>query len=102
MQICCLRADDEECKGVSDSLYEKMQSEGIETLYDDRNIRPGAMFSDADLIGVPVRVVVSPRNLGEGVCEITTRDKEINEKIPTDEVIEYVKKLVKERLESCK
>ena len=102
VQICCLRADDEECKGVSDSLYEKMQAEGLETLYDDRNIRPGAMFSDADLIGVPVRVVVSPRNLGEGVCEIVTRDKEINEKIPTGEVIEFVKNLVKERLENCR
>ena len=63
MHLCCLRADDAEVKGVSDALYEAMEEEGIEVLYDDRNLRPGAMFSDADLIGAPIRVVVSPKNL---------------------------------------
>ncbi len=98
VQICCLRADDENCKSVSDSLYDEMNAENIEVLYDDRNIRPGAMFSDADLIGVPVRVIVSPRNLGEGVCEIVTRDKLVNEKVKTEDVIGFVKNLIKERL----
>ena len=98
VQVCCLRADDEECRGVSDDLYQKMLDERMEVIYDDRNIRPGAMFSDADLLGVPVRVVVSPRNLKEGVCEIVTRDKEINVKVELDKVIDTVKEIIADRL----
>ncbi|MBR3818756.1 MAG: proline--tRNA ligase [Clostridia bacterium] len=98
VQVCCLRADDEECKGVSDDLYQKMLDDRMEVIYDDRNIRPGAMFSDADLLGVPVRVIVSPRNLKEGVCEIVTRDKEISMKVELDKVIETVKEIINDRL----
>ncbi len=98
VQVCCLRADDEECKGVSDSLYQQMLDERMEVIYDDRNIRPGAMFSDADLLGVPVRVIVSPRNLKEGVCEIVTRDKSISLKVETEKVIETVKGIIEEGL----
>lgn len=98
VQICCLRADDEECKGVSDKLYQEMLDKRMEVIYDDRNIRPGAMFSDADLLGVPVRVIVSPRNLKEGVCEIVTRDKEISLKVELDKVIETVQGIITERL----
>jgi len=98
VQICCLRADDAECKGVSDDLYQKMLDDRMEVIYDDRNIRPGAMFSDADLLGVPIRVVVSPRNLKEGVCEIVTRDKSVNIKVELDKVIDTVKEMIAERL----
>ena len=62
VEVCCLRADDEECKKVADDMYTGLQDAGIETIYDDRDVRPGAMFSDADLIGAPIRVGVSPRN----------------------------------------
>ncbi|MBR6360782.1 MAG: proline--tRNA ligase, partial [Clostridia bacterium] len=98
VEICCLRADDEECKGVSDKLYDEMLKEKMEVIYDDRNIRPGAMFSDADLLGIPLKVVVSPRNLAEGVCEINSRDKEISEKIPVAEVIPFVKSIIEKRI----
>jgi prolyl-tRNA synthetase len=63
VHICCLRADDAEVKGVADTLYTQLQKDGIEVVYDDREVRPGVMFSDADLLGVPVRVIVSPKNL---------------------------------------
>ncbi len=98
VQLCCLRADDDECKGVSDALYQQMLDDKMEVIYDDRNIRPGAMFSDADLLGVPVRVIVSPRNLKGGVCEIVTRDKEISMKVETEKVIETVKGIIADRL----
>ncbi len=98
VQLCCLRADDEECKGVSDKLYQQMLDDRMEVIYDDRNIRPGAMFSDADLLGVPVRVIVSPRNLKEGVCEIVTRDKSVSIKVELDKVINTVKEMIAEKL----
>lgn len=90
VEVCCLRADDEECKKVADDMYTGLQDAGIETIYDDRDVRPGAMFSDADLIGAPIRVVVSPRNLKESKVEITTRDKAVKEMVDLDKAKEYV------------
>ena len=51
------------------------------------------MFSDADLIGAPIRVVVSPRNLKESSVEITTRNKAVKEMVPVENAFEYVKNL---------
>lgn len=97
VQLCCLRKDDQETKDISDRIYKDLQSLGVEVIYDDRDIRPGAMFSDADLIGAPIRIVVSPRNLKESVVEITTRDKTVKEMISVSEAVNYVGKL-KEKL----
>ena len=77
---------------------EDLQDAGLEVIYDDRKVSAGFMFSDADLLGVPVRVIVSPRNLKEGVCEIVTRDKEISMKVELDKVIETVKGIIADRL----
>ena len=98
VELCCLRAGDDECRGVADDIYQKMLGDKMEVIYDDRNIRPGAMFSDADLLGVPIRVIVSPRNLKEGVCEVVTRDKTVNMKVEIDKVIDTVKAMIAERL----
>lgn len=94
VHICCLRSDDEECKAYADNLYETLQNKGIEVIYDDRKARPGAMFADADLLGIPVRVVVSPRNMGEGVVEISTRDKSIQQKTPTADAVTEVENII--------
>ena len=94
VQLCCVRADDENCKAFADKLYADLQSAGREVLYDDRDVRAGVMFSDAALLGTPVRVVVSPRNRGEGVVEISTRDTSVSLKVPTDEATDAVKKVV--------
>ncbi len=99
VSLCCVRADDEHCKAISDELYDKLQGDGIEVIYDDRNVRAGVMFSDSDLLGIPVRVVVSPRNLKENLIEITTRDKSLQKKVPVDEALSEVKALVGELLE---
>lgn len=76
IEICNLRSDDEKVSEVAENLY-KALSKSCDVLYDDRNIRPGPMFADADLFGCPVRVVVSPKNLANGVIEISTRDKSV-------------------------
>ena len=78
-------------KKAADHLYEELMKHKVEVIYDDREgVRPGAMFSDADLIGAPIRVVVSPRNLKENVVEITTRDKSLQETVPMNQVMEYI------------
>lgn len=96
IQVCCLRVDDEETKKVSDEMYRKLQEAGVDVIYDDRDVRPGAMFSDADLIGAPIRVVVSPRNLKENSIELVTRDKSIQRMVPVEEAFDAVMGLRKE------
>lgn len=94
VHVCCLRADDKETKAVADKLYQELQAANIEVIYDDRDgIRPGAMFSDADLLGVPIRVVVSPRNLKESCVEITTRDKSVKEMVALNDAFMYIQDL---------
>ncbi|MDR1664835.1 MAG: proline--tRNA ligase [Clostridiales bacterium] len=95
VHLCCLRADDGEAKAFADSLYKDLQARGMEVIYDDRLLSAGVMFSDADLLGVPVRVVVSPRNMKDGCCEISTRDKSVSMKAPVAEAADEVEALVK-------
>lgn len=100
VHICCLRPDDEETKKTADNLYEELLKNNIEVIYDDReDIRGGQMFADADLIGAPIRIIVSPRNMENGKIEITTRDKSVKEIIDISESLEYILKL-RERLYS--
>ncbi len=96
VHLCCMRADDEECKAFADNLYKELQKRHIEVIYDDRNVRAGAMFSDADLLGVPVRAVVSPRNMKNGCVEIATRDKSVSKQAALDDAITEIENLVKE------
>lgn len=98
VHLCAVRSDDEKVKAAADKLYEDLQNAGVEVIYDDRNVRAGVMFSDADLLGVPLRVVVSPRNLDEGVFELTSRDKSISEKIKPENALERVRELIAQML----
>jgi prolyl-tRNA synthetase len=65
--------DDDNVVKESDSLYKDLTSAGVEVIYDDRNIRPGEMFADADLIGIPYRLVISAKTLSSGSYELKAR-----------------------------
>ena len=52
------------------------------------------MFSDADLLGIPVRLVISPRNMKESVAELSVRDKSVQDKVSLDSVVPAVKELI--------
>lgn len=101
VHLCCVKSADEQAHATADALYEKLQNAGLEVIYDDRKVSAGFMFSDADLLGVPVRVIVSPRNLKENVCEIVTRDKSYSAKIPVEQTVQQVKQLVDELMAQC-
>jgi prolyl-tRNA synthetase len=95
VHICAVRADDRDVKAYADNLYNALQEKGIEVVYDDRNVSAGVMFSDADLLGVPFRVVVSPRNMKGGIVEIASRDKSLKTSAPLDTAVEEIVTLVK-------
>ena len=98
VEVCNLRCDDAVVSAAADRLYEALQSAGIEVLYDDRNIRPGAMFADADLFGIPVRAVVSPKTCERGVVEVSLRDKSWKGEFPIAEAAEKIAEIVKNEL----
>lgn len=87
VHLCCMRVDQEECKAAADALYQKLQNAGVEVIYDDREVRAGAMFADADLLGVPIRVVVGPKNLKNNQVELSTRDKSVQKLVDLDTAI---------------
>ena len=101
VHICAMNLDKEGVREVADNLYENLQNAGIEVIYDDRAVSAGNKFSDADLLGVPVRVVVSPRNLKESAVEVSTRDKSLMEKVPVENAEQYVRDLVAKLLKEC-
>lgn len=94
VHLCAVRADNSEVKEAADKLYEQLTEKGIEVIYDDRCVSAGIMFSDADLLGVPCRVIVSPRNLKQGVVEAVARDKSYSVSIPMDEAVTEIEKLL--------
>jgi prolyl-tRNA synthetase len=98
VHLCAVRAGDGAVKEYADDLYSRLEKSGIEVIYDDRAVSAGVMFSDADLLGVPVRVIVSPRNLSENCCEITSRDKTFSLKAPLDTAHEKIAEIVREQL----
>jgi prolyl-tRNA synthetase len=69
---------------AADALYEKWVAEGYEVLYDDRKESPGVKFKDSDLIGIPVRVTISQRTLGDDSYEVKCRWKAEREYAPAD------------------
>ncbi len=71
--ITQLNAKDPETIDAAGALYDALQAEGIEVLFDDRNERPGVKFKDADLIGVPYRINVGPKHLTDGKVEVVRR-----------------------------
>ncbi len=99
VEVCNLRVDDPTVKETADKLYADLQATGIEVLYDDRDIRPGVMFADADLFGIPVRAIVSPKTLAAGCIEIAARDKSFRENVPVAEAAAWLAAKVKELLE---
>ena len=71
--ITQLNAKDAETIDAAGALYDALQAEGIEVLFDDRNERPGVKFTDADLIGIPYRINVGPKHLTDGKVEVVRR-----------------------------
>ncbi len=94
VHLCAVRADNEEVKECADKLYNELLEKGVDVIYDDRNVSAGIMFSDADLLGVPLRVIVSPRNMKNGVVEIVARDKSFSISAPVETAFEEILKKI--------
>lgn len=85
------KPDDAETTAAAEKLYAELTAAGIEVLYDDRDERAGVKFNDADLIGNPIRLSVSPRTLKEGNAEMKARRESDATFVPLAGVVDAVK-----------
>jgi prolyl-tRNA synthetase len=93
--ICPIGMDrSAEVKAAAEQLHDELQAAGIDVMLDDRGERPGAMFADWELIGVPHRVVISDRGLKEGLFEYQHRRETAATKVPVVQVLGFIKERV--------
>jgi prolyl-tRNA synthetase len=69
---------------AADQLYQRLVDAGVEVLYDDRDVSPGVKFADADLLGLPARLVVGGKGLARGVVEWRSRTTGEERELPLD------------------
>ena len=94
VSLVALNMQNETVAESAQALYDELRAAGIEVLFDDRNESAGVKFNDADLIGLPVRLVVSQRNIREGVVEVKRRASDEAETVPAADVAATVKALL--------
>jgi prolyl-tRNA synthetase len=86
---------------TAERLYNELQDAGIEVLLDDRDgVRPGAKFADAELIGIPHRIVVGDRGLDNGVVEYAKRSGDGSEDIAVDTIVTQLIDTIKQELDT--
>lgn len=78
----------------AEELYKYLNDNGIKALYDDRDVRPGEKFADADLLGIPHRVVISPKTIEQGNIEYKHRTSENSESINKEELIKRLQQAI--------
>jgi prolyl-tRNA synthetase len=76
---------------VADRLYSELTASGVEVLYDDRDARPGVKFADAELLGIPHRLVVAERGLEAGRLEYRHRRDSESTEFPAGEALEFIR-----------
>jgi len=83
---------------AAEKIYQELQKEGIEVLFDDRDDSPGVKFNDADLLGIPLRLTLSPRTLQSQSVEAKWRMEKEAQLLPLENLAAGVSKLLREKL----
>ena len=92
--LIALNTNDDEVIRQAEAFYDALREKGVEVLFDDRNQRPGVKFKDADLIGLPVRMVVGARSLKEGEVEISLRRDRERQMVAVADAVDRVLQLL--------
>jgi len=85
-----------EIKKLADRLYEELQQNGVDVLLDDREFSPGFKFRDADLLGMPLQVIISEKNIQKNQVEIKFRRSDERRYVPIDKAIQEIQSIVVE------
>jgi prolyl-tRNA synthetase len=93
--LCPLYREGSKVAETAEKLYGELEAEGIEVLFDDRQESPGVKFNDADLLGIPLRITVSPRTLEKNGVELKLRTQKASEVVSMESIVAKVKGLIK-------
>ncbi len=99
--ICSVNPEEESVATVSRRLYRELTGRSIEVLWDDRPLRAGVKFNDADLIGIPIRVTVGKRSLAQGNVEVKLRREREGRNVAVEEASQEVQGMVESLLSEC-
>ncbi|MFC1918741.1 proline--tRNA ligase [Chloroflexota bacterium] len=94
--LCPLHMENPQVAATAEKLYNDLETQGFEVLFDDRDESPGVKFNDADLLGIPIRLTISPRTLEKNSLEIKRRPEKEPELIPLEEALSRLKELIGE------
>lgn len=92
--VLLLSVRDPEAKAAAEVLHSSLLDAGVEVVIDDRDVRPGVKYADAELTGIPFRISVGTRDLAEGVVEITKRATGEKERVPVGEAVAWVRQAI--------
>ena len=84
----------EQVRSAAEKAYLDLQAAGLSVLFDDRRESPGVKFKDADLIGIPLRVTISPRTLADDQCELKLRSDSDQRRVAIDAMVNEVETVV--------
>ena len=87
---------------ASEKIYTELSESGLDVLLDDRDLRAGVKFNDADLLGTPVRITVGMRNLKNSEVEMKLRTEKESSRVPLQDALALIKQKVKELYDSIK
>lgn len=88
-----------EVSDAADRAYARLQEEGFQVLYDDRDESAGVKFNDADLLGMPIRITISARNLKDGCFELKLRREDTAQRFPMENMVEVARRFLTQELE---
>jgi len=100
VHLCPLNLEKSAVLPLAEKIYQELQKEGIDVLFDDRNDSPGVKFNDADLLGIPLRLTLSPRTLQSQSVEAKWRTEKEAQLLPLDNLAVRVKELLDESVSS--
>ena len=94
LYLCPLYGENPQVVATAEDLYVNLTAQGLEVLFDDRNESPGVKFNDADLLGIPVRVTISPRTLETNSVEVKWRSEKEPQFVPLEGAVTRLKELI--------
>ncbi len=96
--LCPLYREGSEVQNIAENLYAELEAEGLEVLFDNREESPGIKFNDADLLGMPIRITVSPRTLEKNSIEMKRRSEKETQLVPLEGVAKGLRELISQGL----
>ena len=96
--LCPLYREGTKVSETTEKINDELEAAGVEVLFDDRQESPGIKFNDADLLGIPLRITISPRTLDKNSVEVKWRAEKEAKILPIEGIVAVVKQMVAKKV----